>query len=173
MVAGGLDHDTLLRLLLRNRGMLVGYITSIVRDPHLAEDVFQAVSLITVKKIGALEDEAQFPAWVRKIARLESLNAARKQRNAPQPLDEAVLDALEPAWNAADEEPEAQDALRRCVEKLTPRNRRLVELRYRDGVAGRKLAETLSQPLNTVYVALARIHRTLAECVKLAMKPEA
>lgn len=173
MFAGGLDHDTLLRLLLRNRGMLVGYVISIVRDPHLAEDVFQSASLIVLKKIGELEDESQFPAWFRKIARFEALNALRKQRNAPQPLDEAVLDALEGPWNAADEGSASEDALRQCVEKLTPNSRRLVELRYRDGIGGRKLAQTLSQPVNTVYVALSRVHRTLAECVKMRMRAEA
>src|SRR5262245_10299064 len=39
-----LDSDTRLRLLLVHRGRLVGYITSVVRDAHLAEDVFQSVA---------------------------------------------------------------------------------------------------------------------------------
>ncbi|MCI0683318.1 MAG: hypothetical protein L0Y71_14540, partial [Gemmataceae bacterium] len=39
-----MDSDRLLRLLLAQRGMLLGYILSMVRDIHLAEDVFQDAS---------------------------------------------------------------------------------------------------------------------------------
>ena len=41
-------------LLLKHRSMLIGYITLIVQDPHLAEDVFQEVAVIVFRKADAL-----------------------------------------------------------------------------------------------------------------------
>jgi RNA polymerase sigma-70 factor (ECF subfamily) len=162
------DQDQLLRLLLAQRAMLVGYITAIVRDAHLAEDVFQNVALVVLKKGHLLEAADLFPAWARKVARLEALAALRKQSNAPQLLDQSVLDVLEDHWRTLDDTPLslAAEALRECVQTLTPRARRLIELRYVEKVRGKDLAERFARPANTVYVALSRIYRTLSSCVK-------
>jgi RNA polymerase sigma-70 factor (ECF subfamily) len=164
----GLDPDRLLRLLLAQRGMLIGYIHAIVRDPHLAEDIFQDVSLIVMRKGGVLESEAAFPGWIRKTARFEAMNALRKYRKGTAALDDGLLDTLEGHWEAADAaEPRREvEALQKCIETLTPKVRKLVELRYRENLVGEKLAETLAQPLNTVYVALSRAHRRLGDCVR-------
>src|SRR5262245_1485621 len=113
-----LDADSLLRLLLVHRGRLLGYVTSIVRDAHLAEDVFQSVALIVLKKGGVVQNAEEFPIWIRKVARLEALGALRKQAGAPQPLDETVIDLLEGHWRASDQAVPLADALRACLEAL-------------------------------------------------------
>jgi RNA polymerase sigma-70 factor (ECF subfamily) len=162
------DEDRLLHWLLAQRAMLFGYITAIVRDAHLAEDVFQNVALVILKKGARVAGKDQFPAWARKVARLEALAALRKRNSAPQPLDHAVLDLLEDHWCAQDATPLAlaTEALRECLQGLTPRARRLIELRYGEGLRGKDLAAELARPANTVYVALSRIYRTLAVCIK-------
>jgi RNA polymerase sigma-70 factor (ECF subfamily) len=161
----GVGQDVLVRLLLSERAMLLGYIGSLVRDSHLAEDIFQDVALIVLRKRDELSDSSGFPVWARKIARLESMNVLRRETKLPRPLDQSVLDVLDRHWTQSDEGP-APAALRACVTRLTERSRKLVELRYRDGLSGKRLAERLAQPLNTVYVTLARIHRALSECVR-------
>lgn len=159
------EQDVLVRLLLAQRAMLLGYIGSIVRDTHLAEDIFQDATLVALKKRDELADVSGFPAWARRIARLEAMNALRRIQKAPRTLDEAVLDILDGHWDETDEGP-ASAALRRCLQRLPARSRRMVELRYRDDLSGPDLAEELSQPINTVYVTLARIHRALLECMR-------
>ncbi len=166
------DQDVLVRLLLAQRAMLLGYISSLVRDDHLAEDLFQDVSLVILKKGGELAEPSGFAPWARKIARLEVLNALRKREKAPRPLDAAVLDLVDGEWDAGDRKASlAVDALKSCLERLSSKARRLVELRYGEGVGGKDLAGRLAQPLNTVYVALARVHRALSECVKGRLAP--
>ncbi len=166
-----IDSDRLLRLLLQHRAMLLGYIVSIVRNHHLAEDIFQDMSLIMIRKDHAIDSEQRFPAWVRTVARLECMNALRKQKRSPVAIDDAVLDALDAQWNESDsgQEPEAMDALRSCLQKLTPRARNLVEQRYQKNISGKRLAEQLARPVNTVYVAMSRIHRSLAECIRMKL----
>jgi RNA polymerase sigma-70 factor (ECF subfamily) len=160
------DRDRLLRLLLTHRGMLLGYILAIVRDAHLAEDVFQDASLIILKKGVALKRESDFPLWARKVARLEALNALRKRNKTPTLLEPAVLDLVEQSWCKDDNSQQYTQALRECVEKLSPKARRLIELRYVAGIPGNALATRLKQPPNTVYVALSRIYRVLSTCVQ-------
>jgi RNA polymerase sigma-70 factor, ECF subfamily len=149
----GLDRDRLLRLLLAHRAMLVGYITAIV---------------VVLKKGHQLDDEAGFPAWVRKVARLEALSGLRQRKHTRQFLDESALDLLEDQWSASDGTPlaAATEALRECTKKLGPHARRLIEMRYVHNVRGKDLAEKLGQPPNTVYVALSRVYRALSTCVK-------
>jgi len=163
------EQEVLVRLLLGQRSMLLGYIASLVRDAHLAEDVFQEVALVVLKKGDELADAEGFPAWARTIARLEAMNALRRRTKAPVSLDASVLDVLDRHWAAADGGP-TSDALRTCLQRLPPRSRRVVELRYRDDLSGKALAERLAQPLNTVYVTLARVHRMLSECVRSQLR---
>lgn len=169
----GFDQDRLLRLLLAHRAMLIGYIYAIVRDGHLAEDIFQNVSILVLRKGGDVADEAGFAPWARKVARFEALNAARKARRSSA-LDESILDALEPHWESADaSEPSREvDALRRCVDKLSPGARQIVDMRYRDNLSGDRLARALAKPLNTIYVALARAHKALGECVRMRLREQ-
>ncbi len=161
-----MDPDPLLRLLLRHRGMLLGYILSIVRDFHLAEDVFQDASLIVLKKGGELKDEKDFPPWARRVARFEALNALRKQKRGPELFEPALLGLLEKEWQRDDAPEQSLAALRACLDHLTPRSRRLIEMRFVAGIPGNDLAARLKQPPNTVYVALSRIYRNLSACVK-------
>ena len=56
--------------------------------------------------------------------------------------------------------------------RLTPNNREIVRLRYFEGRAGAQVAEAMGRKLETVYQALARIHRTLADCVRQRLANE-
>jgi RNA polymerase sigma-70 factor (ECF subfamily) len=161
-----MDPDRLLRLLLMHRGMLLGYIQAILRDFHMAEDVFQDASLVILKKGLDLKREGDFPRWARKVCRFTALNSLRKQKRGPELLEPGLLDLLEMEWNKDDSPESSLLALRECIEKLPVKARRLVELRYVAGLPGNALAARLGQPPNTIYVALSRIYRNLSACVK-------
>jgi RNA polymerase sigma-70 factor (ECF subfamily) len=149
-----------------HRGMLLGYILSIVRDFHLAEDIFQDASIVILRKGLLLKDDNDFPPWARKVVRLEALNARRKREKGPETLEPGVLDLLDQDWSKNEGPEPTMLALRECIEKLPPKARRLIELRYIEGIPGNALAERLNQPPNTVYVALSRIYQNLSVCVK-------
>ena len=55
----GLDSPTIVRLLMAERSRLFAYTWVIVGDVHLAEDVFQEVSLLAVEKGSEVTDEPQ------------------------------------------------------------------------------------------------------------------
>jgi RNA polymerase sigma-70 factor, ECF subfamily len=166
---GPLDQAAALRLLLANRAMLLGYINVITGDPTLTEDVFQEVSIVVMAKFSDVQDVDGFRPWARTIARFQGLKAVNKRRANPVILSGEVIDRLDQAWEEHDrEDPHASSvaALERCLAKLTPRAQELVQLRYHEDLSGQHIAERLRKPLNTIYVAISRIHRTLAECVR-------
>jgi len=162
-----LNSDTVVRQLVRERSQILAYIWSIVHDEHLAEDVFQDLFVIASRKAGEIEDVEHFQKWVRKAARFEALNAARKRQRSPMIFDAATLDLLDEVWEEnALELPDRVEALRVCMEQLSPYARRLVTLRYAEGLTGQPLADALERKIGTVYTALSRVHRVLGDCVR-------
>jgi RNA polymerase sigma-70 factor (ECF subfamily) len=168
------DQQLVLRALLADRTKLLAYIAAIMPDEHLAEDIFQEISLLAVRKHDQIQDDAHLMAWLRKAARLSALQVRRNQTRRPMLLDAVVLDALESHWddNARESSSDRMDMLRKCMEKLNGYPRDLIELRYGEGISGTALAERVGRKLQTVYVALSRAHRSLINCVNrgLAMK---
>jgi RNA polymerase sigma-70 factor (ECF subfamily) len=154
-------------LLLRERVKLLAYIRAIVRDDHLAEDVFQDVAVLAVRKRDEIRDGRHFLAWMRLTSRHRALKVLR-QRRRQLLLDEGLLDRLDEQWAEHDlaSADDLEEALRRCLDRLSPYARNLVRLRYAEGVSGVQLAEVVDRSLNAVYVALTRIHRSLGECIK-------
>ncbi|MBI1372518.1 MAG: sigma-70 family RNA polymerase sigma factor [Phycisphaera sp.] len=163
-----IDHDNIVRLLLADRDKLHAYIWAIVRDDHVAEDVFQDVSLLAINKRDEIDGESHFAAWVRAAARNKSLHALRQRGRGPAVLDGQLLDLIEGEWTKYDaaRSSDMVDALRGCVEKLSPYARQLVDMRYADGTKPAAIAERLGRKVTTVYVALTRTHKSLAECIQ-------
>jgi len=164
-----LDQASALRLLLANRSMLLGYINAITGDPTLTEDVFQEVSLVVMTKYASVTDSDGFRPWSRTIARFQSLKAVNRRRSSPLIMSGEIIDRLDQAWDDRErDDPRSTsiDALEHCLNKLTPKAQELVQMRYHQDLSGQTIAEQLKKPLNTIYVALSRIHRSLGECIR-------
>lgn len=158
----------IVKVLMRERDRLFAYVWSIVGDIHVAEDVIQEVSLLAADKGGEVANEHALLVWVRKAARLKALEALRSTARRPVPLDDSVLEQMEPHWAKYDRVDSAEmvEALRVCMEKLTENNRRLLKLRYVDGLRMGEVARALGRKAATVYQAMSRLHANLAECVQ-------
>lgn len=168
------DQQVVLRALLADRTKLLAYIAAILPDEHLAEDIYQEVSLLAVRKHEQIQDDAHLMAWLRKAARLSALQVRRNQSRRPMLLDAVVLDALESHWNDQGRESSSDrmDMLRTCLEKLKGYPRDLIELRYGEGISGKALADRVGKKVETVYVALSRAHKNLVECVNRGLARE-
>jgi RNA polymerase sigma-70 factor (ECF subfamily) len=145
----------------------LAYIRAIVRDDHLAEDVFQDVAVLAVRKCHEINDNRHFLAWMRLTSRHVALKLLRHRQHQLL-LDETLLERLEGEW--AEHDPVASadlvEVLRRCLDGLSAYARNVVRLRYGEGLSGGRRAEVLDRSLNTVYVTLSRIHRRLGECIR-------
>lgn len=157
--------------LLEERVRLLAYIWAIVRDSHVAEDVFQEVSLLAVRKRSEIIDREALPVWLRKSARFCALGALRKGGKSPLLFNNEVLDSLDRTWEKQELAPngEMAEALQQCIGRLASRAKEILALRYQDRMSGDEVAVCLKMKTQSVYVALGRIHRTLRDCMKRSL----
>lgn len=168
-------QDLVVQLLLKHRRKFLGAIRSMVGDEHLAEDIFQEVSIAAISKCDQIYDAEHFAPWVRSAARLQALVALRNRNRLPRMMSAEVLDLLEPHWARFDKHSDADlsDALKDCLVRLSPYARKLIETRYVHGKRGSNLASALQRSVNTVYVALSRVHDSLRKCMQRQLAAEA
>lgn len=157
--------------LLRDRMAILARIDAIVSDAHRAEDVLQDLSLAALDKRNSIEDATHLRRWLRKVARDLAIDHLRHEGRSPAVLGADVLDQFESHWAEYDnlETAEVQRAIRRCMDQLTPYNRRLIEQRYQHNLTGEALAASLGRSINTIKVALTRAHRTMLTCLRRRM----
>lgn len=169
-----LAPNDLVQALVADRARVLAYILSIVRDEHVAEDVYQEVCTIAIQKQAEIHDAEHLGKWVRVTARHRALKAAEKSQRGPAILDDDMLDLLDGHWDslAALESSDTLGALRGCMDELSPYAKELIRLRYAEGISGQELADRVDRKLNTVYVALTRTHRTLGDCIEKKLTEE-
>lgn len=165
-------HDELVRHLLADRAKLLAYIWVIVRDEHAAEDVFQDVSMLALYKRDEIRDAEHLMHWLRAAARNKSMHVLRDRRSAPGPLDDDVIELMGPHFARHDplNNLDVIDAIKQCKAQLSPSAQQIVEARYRDGLTGSALADRFQRSVNTVYQALTRAHRALAQCIRARLE---
>jgi RNA polymerase sigma-70 factor (ECF subfamily) len=163
-----MEANRIVRALIRDRAKLLGYIWAIVRDHHLAEDVFQDLTVLAMERAGEIQDDEHLLLWSRRAARYKALEVLRSKSYQATTLDDDVLELLQTDWARGDAfaSSDEVDHLRACLERLTPHARRLVHLRYTEGLTGIQTAEVVQVKVHSVYVALARIHKALEECIR-------
>jgi RNA polymerase sigma-70 factor (ECF subfamily) len=163
-----IDEATLARLLVREHDKLAAYAWSLVRDDHLVDDILQELALIAIRKREEIVDEQHFLAWMRVTCRRTALDTYKRRKHRPHPLGDAVLDLLDAEWTERDAvaSPDLSEALRSCLEQLTPYARRLVQMRYGEGLKTSQVARSLGRNVETIYVALTRVHRALGDCIR-------
>ncbi len=166
------DQDTVVRALLTERVRMLAYIWSIVRDEHLAEDLYQEVSILAINKREEIGDESHLMRWLRHVARGKAIDALRRRNLEAVGLSDRAAELLESAWDRHDDQSDDIESLRQCLNQLTPYAQRIVTMRYVDGLKGTELAERLNRRVRTIYVALSRIHNALSDCIRARQEQE-
>jgi RNA polymerase sigma factor (sigma-70 family) len=80
-------------------------------------------------------------------------------------LSPASLEALEACAPNAEDWQQQREALFRCMDKLSPAQRRLTALAYGDGLTPAQIAEREGKAANVIHVLLSRMRRALRDCV--------
>ena len=161
-------------LLLRHKTNLFGYIIQRVKDRDLADDIFQEtfVKAITTIRQGRYNEEGKFSAWICRIARNLIVDYFRQEKTeASVSTDDGTVDILN-RKELADETVEdaiidlqIEEDVRRLVGQLPQEQRRVVEMRYYEGLSFKEIAEQTGVSINT---ALGRMRYAILNMRRIA-----
>ena len=84
------------------------------------------------------------------------------QRKHPL-LDVDTLDIIDPIYDEYDYDSEI---IERCISKLTPRQRKIIQMKFKDGKKQKEIAKELNISKQSVSDAMHRIYETLKKYLK-------
>lgn len=169
-------RDQLLKKAVALRRMVISYTYGIVNSFELAEDVYQECIVVICNKYESFTPGTNEQAWILEIARRTALGLVTKSyRKREHAISDEALVAL-----ANDEVAQAEaermlkhasqeKALQQCVQKLSPKAKALIKQRYVDNTSCERIAEMSKRSLNSIYVTLTRIRKSLKACIRKCM----
>jgi RNA polymerase sigma-70 factor (ECF subfamily) len=150
------DDDALRFLYLRYADNVYGYVCSIIRDEHDAEDVTQHIFAKLMTALGRYEPRVvPFSAWILRVAHNAAIDHMRARR--PVPCEEVRSTDIED--DATGRERFAD--LRLALDALPPEQRDVIMLRFLVGLSPREIAERLGRSEDAVHGLQHRGRRRL------------
>jgi RNA polymerase sigma-70 factor (ECF subfamily) len=161
-------QEQFLRLFLKCQGDIRAFIGSLIRDPHLREDVFQEVALVLWREYPRYDPQRPFGAWARGIASHLVLQRWERDSRLPVPFSPEAIQAVRDAYDRLEEAGPSlrAEALQQCLQALPEKSRRLLALRYEQSLKLAQIAECVHSSLDAVHKALSRLRVQLQSCVE-------
>ena len=157
-----LYEDSLYHMLLKKVG-----------DPVIAEDLTIEAFTKAFQNLSRFSPDYAFSTWLFKIATNNCIDYLRKQKKDPCARDKGQSNSTQPDivdYAFGPEEnfirEQRQRLLREIVDKLNPRYRQLILLRYFDELSYEEISVKLKLPLGTVKAGIFRAKDLLYHILK-------
>jgi RNA polymerase sigma-70 factor (ECF subfamily) len=127
------DSDDEFAQLLRDAHReLFGFIFAMLQNRADAEDVYQQTALVLWRKFSTFEPGTNFVAWAVRVAQFEIKDYVKARRRRKLFFNDQILDAIATQYQAESNKLRERrlDALANCVDKLSERDRRMLERCY-------------------------------------------
>lgn len=145
------------------------FVHGMVRQRADVDDLVQQVAETCARKFPEFDregDDRSFRSWALTIARFEVLRYYKREARSIGFRPE-MMEVIAAEFERQSEEPDARlDALRQCLERVSDRNRQLLEMRYFRDLSADQIADRLALKAGAVRVALCRARQTLADCIQ-------
>jgi RNA polymerase sigma-70 factor, ECF subfamily len=154
------DTSALHFLYARYADDVYGYVLSIVRDHHDAEDITQSVFAKLMKAIEKYEQrQVPFAAWIFRVARNAALDHLRARRQYPCG-DVRAQSRIDDYTNL-----ERTECLRTALDQLSDDQREVLVLRHIVGYAPGEIAKRLGKTEGSIYGLHHRAQVALQEAL--------
>ena len=155
------DKNALTQLIERYQRPLRYFISRLMDDSELTEDIFQDTWLTVIRQIHSLREPDAFSTWLYRIARNKVYHQLRKKK-AWSELSEDIAVPNESEDDLVSLEDATQ--VHRCLRELRPEHKEVLMLRFLEQMPYQQIAEVLDCNLGTVK---SRVYYA-----KLALKKE-
>jgi len=171
------DHTSLEVLVKRHQRKVFSYILLIVKDKHLAEDIFQDtfIKVINTLRAGAYNEEGKFLPWVMRIAHNLIIDFFRKSKRMPYVENSEEYDLFETLKVYEDT---IEDKLiiaqihcdvRKLIEYLPEEQKEVLKMRHYKDMSFKDIADQTNVSINT---ALGRMRYALINLRKMVNEKE-
>lgn len=179
LVQRALKNDQLAygELLERYRESIYYMVYKMVKDREDAEDLTIEAFGKAFKRLDQYTPNFAFSTWLFKIATNNCIDFIRKKRMQTYSLDDRLkdndggelqVDVKDYKLNPEEEfiKEQKKNTMRNVVEKLKPRYRKLVELRYFEEYSYEEIADEMQLPIGTVKAQLFRAREFLLQILE-------
>lgn len=157
------DEQAFRKLLNEYGPRTLRYLTGLLGD--LADDVQQEVWLTVYRSIAGLANPRAFRTWLYRTTRHRALDHLRRQHREQELLEEFARQKSEESGPAAAESPSLGEELLGALDVLSPAQREVCLLRYRDELSYGEIALVLGCSVGTVRSRLHYAKERLRELV--------
>ena len=151
----------------RHRDRIHNTISRVVRSPEDAHDISQEVFLRVYEGLADFKKASQFYTWVYRIAVNKCIDHKRKQSRHSALINEHFCDEMfcqeRPHPLTGLESDEFYRQFDAALPVLTPCQRTVIVLRYKEHLPLKDIAIRLERSIGTVKAHLFQAHRTLRE----------
>jgi RNA polymerase sigma-70 factor (ECF subfamily) len=163
-------------LFVANQAVIYAFVRSFVPNYSDADELFQQVAMTMWRRRDTFDPAlGSYRAWAIGIARNHLRNFDRRQYRdlRVQIFAPDVLDRIVEGWQEMDDTwTERQKALRQCIGKLEPSDRKKLEHYYSRSIGAKEMADAEGVSLRTFYRKLEKLRRFLLGCISKSMEAE-
>lgn len=157
----------------RHQSRLRAFVRCLLVRSSDVDDVLQEINAVLWEKADEFEPGTDFWAWASQIARYKVLNQLRNYGRERLVFDLAIVERLaDVAKHRLTDLDARREALEGCLNKLAPPQRQLIDLRYVDGHAIERIAQTVGRSAGSIRQTLYRIRAVLLECIQRQLSSE-
>jgi len=129
------------------------------------------VTVVLWKKFGDFRGDSSFEAWAFGVARNEVLRSRRDSARSRLIFSGDAARALEDKlFELGPELDRRARHLKKCIDELPAHSRRVIDMKYDEGVPTERIATAIGKKVNAVQVMLFRLRRTIWRCIERALK---
>ena len=161
------DHERFVRLFAANEPAIRAFVRRLVPTRDDAHEVMQEVAVMLWRKFDPQHGDLEFRKWSFGVARYEVLAWRRDKARDRLVLSEEVLSLVADQAAEAEEGLSSQrEALRGCLEKMAPQQRKLLLASYEAKGGIRQIAEQTGRTAQGLYQWLYRVRLMLLDCIR-------
>lgn len=159
------DESALETLFERHGSKVHGYLTRMVRDPALAEDLLQTTFVSVVRARGRFDHGTRFAPWLMTIATNAARDALRRRRYADAYVADRLVSSPDSA-PAQESDPSMRRHLERALQSLPEQQREAVVLHKVYGWSFEEIAVSLGISSGAARIRAHRGYERLRELLQ-------